>query len=190
MIPSRGKRTAAALSRVLATLAIVLAVPSTTALSQTATEPALKAALLYNFALFTEWPADVLAPGAPLLLCVMNDRGVSTMLVDLTRGRTIDGHKLVVSSMKPDSPGLEDCRVLFTSGLDASRAAALLLAVDGKPVLTVSDVDGFAERGGVAGFFVEKGSMRFAINLAAAQRAGIRLSSKLLSFAKIVKDTR
>ena len=156
--------------------------------AQTATAPALKAAFLYNFAKFTEWSADALAPGEPLVLCVVNDRAVGEMLADLTKGRSIDGHALVVSTMKPDSSALATCRLLFMSGLDAARSATLLDSVAGKPVLTVSDLDKFAERGGVAQLIVDKGTMGFSVNLDAMRRARIVLSSKLLSLARIVKD--
>jgi uncharacterized protein DUF4154 len=176
--------------RLVVTAAIAVCAFTSVASAQTATAPALKAAYLLNFARFTQWPAEALAPGDPLVLCVINDRAVGEMLVDLTKDRIIDGHKLVVSSMMPDSAALASCRLLFTSGLDATRSGALLESVAGKRVLTVSDLDRFAQLGGVAGFFVENGTMRFAINLDAAQRAGIRLSSKLLSCAKIVKDDR
>ena len=156
--------------------------------AQTATAPTLKAAFLYNFAKFTEWSADALAPGEPLVLCVINDRAVGEMLADLTKGRSIDGHALVVSTMKPDSAALATCRLLYTSGLDAARSATLLESVAGTPALTVSELDKFAERGGVAQLIVDKGTMGFSVNLDAMRRARIVLSSKLLSLARIVKD--
>jgi hypothetical protein len=158
--------------------------------AQTATAPALKAAFLYNFAKFTEWPAEALAPSAPLVFCVINDRAVSEVLVELTRGRNVDGHALLVSTMKPDSQALASCRLLFASGLDTTQSGALLASVAGKPVFTVSDLDQFAQLGGVAGFVVENDTMRFAINLDAAKRAGVHLSSRLLGLATIVKDDR
>jgi hypothetical protein len=176
--------------QLVATAAIALWWLPWPAAAQTATAPALKAAFLYNFAKFTEWPADALAPSQPLVLCVMNDREVGEALVDLTKGRTIDSHALVVSTIKPESPELESCRLLFMSGLDLPRSRALVDSVAGKPVLTVSDVDKFARLGGVAHFFIEDGTMRFTVNLDAAQRAGLRLSSKFLSLARIVKDDR
>jgi hypothetical protein len=178
------------LQQLIATAAIALWWWPSAASAQSATAPALKAAFLYNFAKFTEWPADALAPRDPLALCVMNDHDVGDMLVDVTKGRTIDGHALVVSTVKPESAELALCRLLFMSGLDLPRTRALVAAVDGKPVLTVSDVDKFAQLGGVASFFVEDGTMRFTVNLDAARRAGVRLSSKLLSLARIVKDDR
>jgi hypothetical protein len=156
--------------------------------AQTATAPALKAAFLYNFAKFTEWPAGALGPSEPLVMCVINDRAVGDQLVELTKDKVIDGHALVVSTKKSDAADLGSCRVLFASGLDAKRSAVLIDSVVDRPVFTVSDLDGFAQRGGVAGLFVENGTMRFAINLEAVQRAKVRLSSKLLSLAKIVKD--
>jgi uncharacterized protein DUF4154 len=160
------------------------------AAAQTATAPALKAAYLYNFAKFTAWPGAALGPSEPLVLCVLNDRDVSDMLVGLTKDRVIDGHALIVRTTKLDSPALHECRLLFVAGLDGVRSAALIDAVAGKPILTVSDLDSFAQFGGVAGFFVEGGTLRFAINLDAAQRNGLQLSSKLLGLARIVKDDR
>ena len=94
----------------------------------------------------------------------------------------------MVATPKPGA--LASCHLLFASDLDSQAAAALIASVAGKPVLTVSDTDKFAQHGGVAHFFVERGSLGFAINLEAAQRAGVRLSHKLLSLAKIVKEDR
>jgi len=176
--------------RIIALLAwIGWASPSPVA-AQTATAPALKAAYLLKFAPFTEWPASSLSPGGAIALCVVNDRAVADELTLLAKGRLVEGHTLVVSTPKADAAALASCHLVFASGLDAKGSAALLAAVAGKPVLTVSDMDNFAELGGVVRFFVERGTVRFAINRDAAQRAGLRLSSQLLSLAKIVKDQR
>jgi hypothetical protein len=156
--------------------------------AQTATAPELKAAFLYNFAKFTEWPDGVLAAGQPLMFCVVNDRAVAERLLALTKGRSIDGHAILVSAITLESAALASCRLLFTSGLDETRSGALLESIGRQPILTVSDLDTFAQLGGVANFFVENGTMRFAFNPDAARRARIYLSSKLLSLAKIVTD--
>ena len=171
-------------------MAVVLCGLTSPADAQTATAPALKAAFLYNFAKFTAWPGGALGPSEPLILCTLNDRAVNEMLVGLAQDRSVDGHALVVRTTKLDSPALSECRVLFVAGLDRAGSAALIDSVASKPIFTVSDLEGFAQFGGVAGFYVEGGTLRFAINLAAAQRAGLRLSSKLLSLARIVKDDR
>ena len=78
------------------TAAIAVCAFASSAAAQTATAPALKAAFLYNFAKFTEWPADALAPGDPLVLCVVNDRAVGDSSSDLTKGRSDRWHALVV----------------------------------------------------------------------------------------------
>ena len=169
---------------------IALAAEPSAAQAQTATAPALKAAYLYNFAKFTTWPGAALGPSDPLVLCILNDRAVTDTLVSLTQDRTIEGHPLVVRTTKLDSPALHECRVLFVSGLDRAGSAALIDTVASKPIFTVSDLDSFAQMGGVAGFYVESGTLHFAINLAAAQRSGLQLSSKLLGLARMVKDDR
>ena len=163
--------------------------------AQTATESALKAAYLLKFTKFTEWPAAALGPGEPLTLCVLNDDAVAGTLSLLAKDQSVDGHALTVLSLK-DTASLKDwsaltaCRLLFAPGIAAGRSTMLLDSLAGKPILTVGNLDKFAKLGGVVGFFVEDGSLRFAINLAAAQRAGLVLSSKLLNLAKIVKDDR
>jgi len=77
---------------------------------------------------------------------------------------------------------------VYVDGRDARKSTQLLAALRGAPVLTVGDGARFAELGGVAQLVLEQDRMRFAVNVAAAERAGVRLSSKLLSLASIVKD--
>jgi hypothetical protein len=184
--PSRRiRRLAAAAATAIAVCSFV-----PVAAGQSVTAPALKAAFLHRFATYTDWPVDTLPVGESLVLCVVNDGAVAAMLETLTKDRSVDGRSLVVATMGPGSPALSSCSVLFTSGLDPARSAALLEAVNGKPVLTVGEGEGFARAGGVVGLFVEGGTLRFAINTDAAQRAHLQLSSKLLSLAKLVKDDR
>lgn len=175
---------------VVATIASCPATPRVSA--QTASEPALKSAFLYNFTKFTDWPAEALPPGDPLVLCVVNDAVIAGMLETLTKGRSVAGHALVVSPLAKDSAtlALSACRVLYLSGADHPGSAALLGSLSGKPILTVGEGEGFARAGGVVGLFVKDGTLQFAINTSAAQRAGLLLSSKLLSLAKLVKEDR
>lgn len=181
----RGRRVPAFLLAACGMLAAAAVLPA-----QTATVPALTAAFLYNFAKFTEWPADALPPGEPLTLCIVSDKLVAEILADLTKGRSINGHALVVSSVAADAPGLAPCELAFAAGLDGARTSALQLATAGRPVLTVGDRERFAKDGGVIGLFVQDGTMHFAVNVEAAQRARLQLSSKLLTIARIVKGPR
>jgi len=154
---------------------------------QTATAAAVTSAFLYNFAKFTEWPADALAPGQRIALCVIGANAVADALEQTIKGHTIEGHELTVEMVKPDA-SVRSCHVLYASGLDEKRSLQLIETLKATPVLTASDADRFAELGGVAQLILEGGRMRFVINVTAAQRARLQLSSKLLSLARIVRD--
>jgi hypothetical protein len=150
-------------------------------------ESALKAAFLYNFVKFADWPAVAAPPDSALKLCVLGDEAVESALEQTVKDRQVDGHALTVARIKVEG-ALGSCHVLYVSGLDRRSSTQLIERVKTAPVFTVSDLDAFAALGGVGQLFVENGKMRFALNPASAQRAGIRLSSKLLALAKVVKD--
>jgi hypothetical protein len=158
-----------------------------TAGAQTASAPALKAVYLFNFAKFTEWPADVLGPGASLIFCVAGDPRVTRSLEEAIGGRNIDGHPLTARTVDAEGP-MESCHLLYVADPGAKRIDQLMDRVKGKPVLTISESDTFAQRGGIANLFVEDGRMRFAVNVQSLQRSKLRLSSRLLDLATIVKD--
>ena len=168
-------------------MSLTLGIGLAAASAQSAPEATLKAAFLYNFAKFAEWPADAAAVD-PLVICVLGDPAIANALDETVKGRTIDGRKVGVSRVKPD--GLRACHVLYIAGLDARAANQIVDDLNNAPVLTVADREQFAQNGGIAGLFVEEGRMRFAINVEAAQRCRLRISSRLLSLAKIVKDDR
>ena len=155
--------------------------------SPSANAATLKAAFLVNFAKFAEWPASSLPDGTPLVVCVVDDPKVARALEEATGGRDVAGHPVVVREIELEGPG-RACHLLYADGLDAKRSSRLVELLAGAPVLSVGASENFALQGGVANFFVEEGRMRFAVNLDAAQRARLRLSSRLLSLAKIVKD--
>jgi hypothetical protein len=156
-------------------------------LAQGTVEPALKAAFLYNFVKFTDWPAEAAPSDAAVRLCVLGDEAVEAALEQTVKSHQVGGRSLTVVRVNVDD-ALSPCRVLYVTGLDRHRLTQLLERIKAAPVFTVSDVDGFAALGGVGQLFVENGKMRFALNPTSAQRAGLRLSSKLLALAKIVKD--
>ena len=173
--------------RVLATLIVVGVIADVSLSGQAVTQPALKAAFLYNFAKFAEWPGDTASSG-PLTLCVVDDSAVEDALSQLVRGSVVNGRPVTVQRMGHDR--LRGCHLAYFGGADVDRAIAMLDEIKGAPILTVSDGEQFARMGGVIGLFLEDGKMRFAVNADAAQRGGVRLSSRLLSLAKLVKDPR
>jgi hypothetical protein len=155
--------------------------------AQDVTEPSLKAAFIYNFAKFTEWPSDVLSGTAPFSACVLGDEPIGNALERSVKGRLLSGHGISVSHVTHDGP-LRSCHLLYISGVTAAQAAAILAAVRGAPVLTISDLDDVARLGGIAHMFVENGKMRFDLNLELARRSRLQLSSKLLVLAARVHD--
>ena len=152
---------------------------------QSVTQPSLRAAFLYNFAKFTEW-GDEGALSGPLTICVVDDSAVEGALNDLVGGSTINGRAVLISR----GARLRACHLVYVGIADRQRAASILDELHGAAVLTVSNGYEFVRLGGVVGLFVDEGRMRFAINPEAAQRAGLRLSSRLLQLAKILKDDR
>jgi hypothetical protein len=172
------------------TLAVFGAAPAILNLeAQSVSTPELTAAFLFNFVKFTTWPADALRDGGAIVICVSGNDQVADSLVRLTEKKMLEGHSLVVRRTDLDQP-LNECHVVYGASLNAHRARELILAASGNPILTVSDLEDFAERGAVANFFIDAGRMRFAVNPAAAERARLRISSRLLTLAKVVRDDR
>jgi hypothetical protein len=152
--------------------------------AQDVTEPALKAAFIYSFAKFTEWPADMVPRAAePFVMCVLGDAAVGDALERLVKGRVLAGHSMAVSQVAPTGPQ-RMCHVLYVSGVTASQAAQLVAGHRDVPVLTISDVEGFTDVGGIAQFFFEQGQLRFIIHVESAKRAHLQISSNLLALAK------
>jgi hypothetical protein len=145
----------------------------------------VKAALIFNFAKFAEWPA--LPSGFPIVACIVGDDAIAATFANTVRGQNISGHKLDVRRPQ-ESAAWRPCHLLFIADAETRRSAAALSGIKTLPILTVSDGKGFAEANGIIELFVEGGRMRFAINVDAAERAGLHLSSRLLGVAKIVRS--
>jgi hypothetical protein len=172
--------------RALLLVTVVASVATTDGQAQTAAEADVKAAFLFNFARFVTWPVDDLHAGSALVVCVAGDPGVAQALETLVKDRTIDGHGLSVRRV-----GTEvldgTCHVLYIGGLDAVRSLRLAQTLSTGAVLTVSDADHFADRGGVAQLIHENGRMTFALNVDSAQEKRLQVSAKLLGLARLVK---
>ena len=148
-------------------------------------EATVKAAFLFNFAKFTEWAA--LPAGEPVVLCVVGDSAVMAALGDAVKGQQAAGRRLDVTRPR-DGAAWPSCQVLFIAGTEVGRSSIALDRLRERPVLTVSDGNAFARTGGIIEFYREGDRMRFAINAVAAERAGLRISSRLLGLAKIVRS--
>ena len=171
----------------IALVASLLAAPGIAAGKGTdgVTDFAAKAAFLYNFAKFAEWPA--LRSGAPIVMCVIGDDRIASALVQTVRGQNISGHTLEIRR-EQDSATWGACHLLFIADAETRRFAGGLGEIRTLPVLTVSDGKGFSQTGGIIELFVEAGRMRFAINVDGLDRSGLHLSSRLLRLAKITRN--
>jgi hypothetical protein len=183
---SIGRRCARAVAVLTVALGIVSSVPAG---AQDVTEPSLKAAFVYNFTRFTEWPVEALPPGAPLVACVITDNAIASALERMVQGRPVMGRPVTVVRSTREAPP-RGCHLLFASGLSAAQLTPLMAGVRGMPVLTIIDSDGLARVPGIARLFVDSGNLRFDIDHGMAKREGLKLSSKLLTLAKKVYDDR
>ncbi len=156
---------------------------------QVASADEVKAAFLFNFAKFVEWPVDAAPSGTPLVMGVLGNDGVEESLRAVTRGKSIDRHQLSVKRLT-NNDEVTRVHLLFLGLSDRARLADVLKRVDGVSVLTVSDVDRFCQSGGVIALAMEDSRVRFDVNLDAAERGRLKLSSKLLSLARTVHSTR
>lgn len=153
-----------------------------------ASEYQVKAAVLLNFAKFVEWPAAAFdSPSAPVVFGVMGQDPFGKVLPDVLRNNTVRGRPLAVRYVgTPDEA--HGCHLLFIADSERSRMARTIAAV-GPGILTVGETEQFAERGGIVELTLDAGRVRFTINQAAAERASLRFSSKLLSLARVIHPT-
>lgn len=149
----------------------------------------VKAALIYKIAKFVRWPDGSLAtPAGTLRLCLIgaDDFGES---IDALAGQKLQGLVIAVERLTPDQPAT-NCQIAFIGRSERDALEPLINALARAPVLTVSDVDGFAARGGMVGFATVDSKVSFQINPAASRRAGLEIGAQLLQFATLVTDDR
>jgi hypothetical protein len=153
--------------------------------AQTASdEYRLKAAFVYRFPQFVEWPASALQDAPTLDLCVLEPNPFGSDLQQLATGEAFAGRPLRVRGVTGIG-ALSGCHLLFVGV--RSQAAAVLKAVAARPVLTVGESDRFLDDGGIIVLKIVDRRVRFEVDAGNAQRAGLRISSQLLSLAAAVR---
>jgi len=154
--------------------------------SSRSTEYQNKAAFLSQFPNFIEWPDSVFAAAkSPFAICVFGDFSFGTSLAEATRSETFHGRKLEVRWVRK-MPEVRACQILFVSRSESGRYAPLLGAVMNAQVLTVGETPDFLQAGGAVCFSLDKETLQFEVNLAAASGAGLKVSSRLLALARRV----
>jgi hypothetical protein len=157
------------------------------ALAQTraVVEAHVKAAFLFNFVKFIEWSDNRAAE--QVAVCVIGNTAVAESLKAATQQHHAEGRELTVVLVTSDTLP-KQCHMVYVAESDEQVARRWLAALNGSTAFSVSDCERFARLGGVANFFVQDGRLRFAINVDAARRASLRISSRMLALAQIVKD--
>lgn len=171
---------------VLATAAVLIA-PSA---GHARSEDQIKAAFLLNFARYVEWPDTAFSGAdAPIRICTVDDSAFNTVIEKTIAGKIVGSRGLTAWSLDLEAltPGIA-CHILYVGPSDSAAAkATTTTAFSEATVFTIANDTGFAQRGGVANFFRKGNKIRFEINPKAANRAGLKISSRLLRLARIVE---
>jgi hypothetical protein len=164
-----------------------LAIPALHAQNPRPTDYQVKAAYLYNFGRFVEWPGNPApAQGGSFTVCVLGQDPFGPSLDRTLAGETIGGKALVAKRISSTEES-GNCQILFLAPTDDSRLNRIIADLNKKAVLTVSDMPQFVKRGGMIQFVLEGKKVRFEVNLTATQHAGLTLSSELLKVATAVR---
>jgi YfiR/HmsC-like len=148
----------------------------------------VQAAFLFNFAKFVTWPDDAFQRSKDsLIIGVLGEDPFGAVLDEIIRDKTVTGKKLAVKRFMRVQDAVNS-HILFLSSSEESHLPQILKGLERTTVLTVSDMEQFAERGGMVAFTVEDQKVRFNVNADAVERAGLKMGSQLLKLAKIVSD--
>jgi hypothetical protein len=181
-------RTAGA--RSLAWIIVILAAAFSTFAAESALEYKVKAGFIYNFVKFVEWPATALgASNSSVVVGVLSDDPAAPVLQQALSGKSVNGRALEVRVLK-ETAGVGDCHLVFIGRTQEGRVKDVLDQLKEAPVLTVSESDRFCQRGGMINLVRNDDSFRFEINLKAAERASLKISSRLSGQATIVKNVK
>jgi uncharacterized protein DUF4154 len=168
--------------RLLVSIALALALLRQDVYSQPSgpSQVDVEAVYLFNFAKFVRWPAG--HDGEPLIICIAGEKAHVESATRVVAGERIGTHPLAVRSVQ-HSEEVTDCNILFVGTSAKSRLEGLLNAAAREPMLTVSDLPGFLELGGMINLLVLNNRVRFAVNMGAVEKSGLSLSSELLKVA-------
>lgn len=171
-------------------IALVLAPVKVEAQQDSVGEYELKAAMLYNLMKFVEWPAaGNLNPQAPRVLCVVGWDPFGKSLDSVVANKSVNGRRIEIRRFEKakNTKSLRSCDVLYVSSSERKELDQIVFALQGADVLTVGEMSRFAERGGMVQFALVDKQLRLEINLDAVSQADLKISSKLLALAQIVR---
>lgn len=147
-----------------------------------ADEYQVKAAFIFNFAKFVDWPGDAFSDGGALVVGVVGDDPFGGAL-DRLNGSTANGRRLRIKRLRLGD-NLRACHILFVSKSEGRNLGKILDSLKGTSVLTIGEMSQFTQSGGMIRFVIQNSKVRFEINAAAASQSRLRISSKLLALSK------
>jgi hypothetical protein len=158
-----------------------------TASAQTIDEYRVKAAFLYNFTKFVEWPELTFKTDKdPLRICILGEDPFGNALEEAVGGKTVLGRPLVVADIS-NADQAATCQILFIGSSERKHFRVIFAELRTMGILTVGETEGFAAQGGIVNFKLEDGHVRLEINLEAAGQAKLRINSRVLNLAQIVR---
>jgi hypothetical protein len=167
--------------------ALLTFVLACTGSAQTIDEYQVKAAFLYNFAKFVEWPALTFKTDKdPVRICVLGQDPFGSALGDAVGGKTVLGRSFALSDIS-SADEVTDCQILFISSSERKHLRSIFAELRTTGILTVGETEGFAAEGGIVNFKLSGGRVHLEINIEAAGQAKLRINSSVLSLAQIVK---
>jgi len=167
---------------------LALALSAVVAQAGSVTEAEVKAAYIFNFAKFVTWPEEKFADSdSPIRIGIVGDGDFAGTVEETVKEKQVDGRSFVVIHFDHER-NVEPCHILFLGSNDGGASVGVG-ATDRPGVLTVGDSEGFAVDGGMIGFYMEENKVRFEVNVGAAKGADLRISSKMLSLARIVGES-
>jgi hypothetical protein len=153
-------------------------------------ESKIKAVLMLKLVTHVDWPASAFADAnAPFQIGILGDDPFGKLLEEVLAGETSHGRAIQIRR-SASAADLAACQLIFVSATEKERAQNDVAAFAKKPVLTVSDIEQFARKGGMVGFIREKNSVRLEINIDACAEAGLTVSARLASIARVVENKK
>ncbi len=147
----------------------------------------VKAAFIYNFTRFIDWPPETFTGASgPFIIQVLGDNQFSSYINDIVKGEKLGGRAIIVQRINSVEE-IHQCNILFISASNASEVKDLLPDLNRRRILTVSDASNFAKWGGIIRFFKEGNNLRLQINIDEAKASKLNISSKLLSLSSIYR---
>lgn len=151
-------------------------------------EAEVKAAFVYNFAKFVEWPSASFASNGTLQVCLLGPDALEGQL-ELLAGREAQGREIAIRSLA-SAKDWSGCHILFLGQSNDSQRRQSLMTLGNAAVLTISDSPDFARKGGMIGLWVKDQRVQFSVNLGLTQQAGLKLSPRMLQLAHLVQEAR